>query len=154
MNQLTILVLHMNLVFLCLSGRTIWHQYPLNPVQSILSCVWWAAFAKITCDAITQIMFAATEQFIIEAVCTSFDTCKSRGGPKGVGAMGAIAPPPWHTIFCLFFCHRYEKVKQGPPPNKVDEIRGVFIFGGRLTFINFGLQPPTVEFVPNSAKWA
>ena len=61
-----------------------------------------------------------------------------------VGPKGGYSPPhpPWHTIF-IFFCHRYEKVKQGPHQNKVDEIRGVFIFGGRLAFIsNFELQPP------------
>ena len=62
---------------------------------------------------------------------------------RGGGSMRAIAPPPLlGTLFSLF-CHRYEKVKQGPPQNKVDEIRGVFILGRRLAFIsNFGLQPP------------
>ena len=73
----------------------------------------------------------------------------ARGGDGGYSL-----PPPWHTIF-IFSCHRYENVKHGPPQNEVDEIRGVFIFGGRLAFIsNFGLQPPTVEIVPNSDKWA
>ena len=68
------------------------------------------------------------------------------------GAMGAIAPP-WHTIFS-FSVIVTKKSNRGPLKIKWTKSED-FIFGGRLAFMpNFGLQPPTVEFVPNSAKWA
>ena len=67
--------------------------------------------------------------------------------------MGAIAPP-LGRFFQLFFSHICEKVKKGPPQNKVDEIRGLFYFRGRLVF-TLTPGPPTVnKILPTQGKMA
>ena len=73
--------------------------------------------------------------------------------PRG-GGDGAIAPPPLGTLLSIFSAIVTKKSNRGPLKIKWTKSEFLFLRVGWVLYQILDSNPPTVEFVPNSAKWA